>query len=119
MEPIINPWLIYAVNMCGDLKELAMIGAILIVLPIVILGTDWSITISESDKKLYIKIEKYLIGILAVLLFLAVAIPTKETCLAMLAAYYVTPDNIQAVQGNIVDFVRQLVDVVKGVTNNG
>ena len=36
MKPIINLWLIYAVNMCGDLKSLAMIGAILIVLPITI-----------------------------------------------------------------------------------
>ena len=115
MEPIINPWLIYAVNMCGDFKVLATIGAILIVLPIGILANDLSITISENDKKLYIKIEKYLIGILAVLLFLAVAIPTKETCLAMLAAYYITPDNIQAVQGNIVDFVEQLANAVKGV----
>ena len=33
MELIINPWLIYAVNMCGNLKMLATIGAILIVLP--------------------------------------------------------------------------------------
>lgn len=115
MEPIINPWLIYAVNMCGDFKVLAMIGAIFIILPIGILATDLSITISENDKKLYIKIEKYLIGILAVLLFLAVAIPTRETCLAMLAAYYITPDNIQAVQGNIVDFVEQLANAVKGI----
>ena len=115
MEPIINPWFIYAVNMCGDFKVLAMIGAILIVLPIVILGTDYYIIISESDKKQYIKIEKYLIGIFAVLLFLAVAIPTKETCLAMLAAYYITPDNIQAVQGSTVDFVEQLANAVKGI----
>ena len=115
MEPIINPWLIYAVNMCGDFKVLAMMGAILIVFPIVILGINWSITISESDKKLYIKIEKYLIGILAVLLFFFFFIPTKETCLAMLAAYYITPDNIQAVQGNIVDFVEQLANAVEGI----
>ena len=115
MEPIINPWLIYAVNMCGDFKVLAIIGAIFIILPIGILANDLSITISENDKKLYIKIEKYLIGILAVLLFLAVAIPTKVTCLAMLAAYDIAPDNIQAVQGNIVDFAEQFANAVKGV----
>ena len=115
MEPIINPWLIYAVNICGDLKTLAMIGAILIVLPITIFSLEYLTAVSDSDKKCYIKIEKYLIGILIVLSFLAVVIPDRETCLAMLAVYYITPDNIQVVQGNIIDFVEQLANAVKGV----
>ena len=114
MEPIINPWLIYAVNMCGSLKEVATIIAILITLPIII-GMNITMEVNKEDKEFYIRIEKYLIGALVVLLFLAVAIPTKETCLAMLAAYYITPDNIQAVQGNIVDFVEQLANAVKGI----
>ena len=84
-------------------------------LPIMILSIEYSMVIYESDKKRYIKIGKYLIVIFAVLSFLAVVIPDKETCLAMLAAYYITPDNIQAVQGNIVDFVGQLANAVKGV----
>ena len=115
MEPIINPWLIYAVNMCGSLKEVASIIATLIALPISIIGINIMMEVNKDDKKFYIRIEKYLIGAFVVLLFLAVAIPTKETCLAMLAAYYITPDNIQAVQGNIVDFVEQLANAVKGV----
>lgn len=115
MEPIINPWLIYAVNMCGSLKEVATIIAILITLPITVIGINITIEVNEEDKKFYIRIEKYLIGAFVVLLFLSIAIPTKETCLAMLAAYYITPDNIQAVQGNIVDFVEQLANAVKGI----
>ena len=115
MEPIINPWLIYVVNMCGSLKEVATIIAILITLPILIIGINITMEVNKEDKEFYIRIEKYLIGAFVVLLFLAVAIPTKETCLAMLAAYYITPDNIQAVQGNIVDFVEQLANAVKGV----
>ena len=115
MEPIINPWLIYAVNMCGSLKEVATIIAILITLPISIIGINITMEVNKEDKEFYIRIEKYLIGAFVVLLFRAVAIPTKETCLAMLAAYYITPDNIQAVQGNIVDFVEQLANAVKGI----
>ena len=84
-------------------------------LPIMILSIEYLMAIYESDKKRYIKIGKYLIVIFAVLSFLAVVIPDKETCLAMLAVYYITPDNIQAVQGNIVDFVGQLANAVKGV----
>ena len=84
-------------------------------LPIMILSIEYSMVMYESDKKRYIKIGKYLIVIFAVLSFLAVVIPDKETCLAMLAVYYITPDNIQAVQGNIVDFVGQLANAVKGV----
>ena len=115
MELIINPWLIYAVNMCGNLKEIATIIAILIALPISIIGINITMEVNKEDKEFYIRIEKYLIGAFVVLLFLSVAIPNKETCLAMLAAYYITPDNIQAVQGNIVDFVEQLVNAVKGI----
>ena len=115
MEPIINPWLIYAVNMCGDFKQVATIIAILIILPILIIGVSTTMEVKEEDKKFYIRIEKYLIGAFVVLLFLSVAIPTKETCLAMLAVYYITPDNIQAVQGNIIQFVEQLANAVKGV----
>ena len=115
MEPIINPWLIYAVNICGSLKEVAKIITILITLPISIIGMNITMEVNEKDKKFYIRIEKYLIGAFVVLLFLSVAIPTKETCLAMLAAYYITPDNIQVVQGNIVDFVEQLSNAVKGI----
>ena len=84
-------------------------------LPIMILSIEYSMVIYESDKKRYIKIGKYLIVIFAVLSFLAVVIPDKETCLTMLAVYYITPDNIQAVQGNIIDFVGQLANAVKGV----
>ena len=35
--------------------------------------------------------------------------------MTMLALQYVTPDNIQAVQGNIVDFVGQIAEAVKNV----
>ena len=84
-------------------------------LPIMILSIEYSMVMYESDKKRYIKIGKYLIVIFAVLSFLAVVIPDKETCLTMLAVYYITPDNIQVVQGNIIDFVGQLANAVKGV----
>lgn len=54
MEPIINSWIIYAVNICGDLKSLAMIGAILIVLPIMILSIEYSMVMYESDEVIYL-----------------------------------------------------------------
>jgi len=33
----------------------------------------------------------------------------------MLAASYTTPDNIQAVQGNIIAFITKIADGIKGV----
>ena len=115
MEPIINPWFIYAVNMCEDFKIVVTIIAIFILIIVSIIAINIMTVVSEEEKKFYIKTEKYLIGVFVVSLFLAVAIPNKETCLAMFAAYYITPDNIQAVQGNIIDFVEQLANAVKGV----
>ena len=42
-----------------------------------------------------------------------ILIPTKEDMLAMLALSYVTPDNIQLVQDNIVDFITKIVDACR------
>jgi hypothetical protein len=40
-------------------------------------------------------------------------IPSKDTLLAMLAMQYITPDNIQMVQGNIVEFIKQISEAVQ------
>lgn len=42
-----------------------------------------------------------------------IIVSSKDTLIAMLAATYITPDNIQAVQGNIIDFVKQIVKATK------
>lgn len=116
MEPIINPTLIYLVGFCGDLKEFLFIAFFLSAIP-----TIWYIVmflLSINDKKENEYNNKRVRGfvILSFVLWLLFAIiPSRQTALAMLATYYITPDNVQIVQGNVVEFIRQIVQAVEVV----
>lgn len=109
MEPIISPWIIYSVSVLSKIEVVSTIGAIVLsVLAAVLFGVA-----ADGGDEDMIKASKWIFAVDAVAIFLAVVIPDKDTMMTMLAAQYVTPDNIQLVQGNIVDFVGQLSDAIK------
>ena len=109
LEPIISPWIIYAVSLLDKINAvatfIAVVSGVLAFLSIIgaFLEED------EKCKRIFKKctIVAVIAGTIGAL------VPDKQLMLTMLAAQYVTPDNIQAVQGNIVDFVGQLSDAVK------
>lgn len=110
MEPIISPWIIYGIGAINNLWVVAVLAIIISCLGtlVVILGNS---CIDEQD----IKILKILSVVFSMAVILLVVLPSKNTMLTMLALYYVTPDNVQAVQGNIVDFVNQIANAIKNV----
>ncbi len=77
---------------------------------VVVLGSS-----SPDIDELGMKILKVSSITFLVAIGLLIILPSKDTMLTMLALYYVTPDNIQMVQGNIVDFVGQITQAVKEV----
>lgn len=109
MEPIINPWIVYGIGMISKLSIVAFLAMIisLVGMLIFVIGD----APFENDKQK--KILKILLAIFLVATVFLVILPTRDTMLTMLALYYVTPDNVQAVQGNIVDFVSQIMNAVK------
>ena len=108
MEPIISPWIIYGVSV------LTKLGVAIHVLLFLFL-TALLLTLPAMDAEGIEKWRKrFAIGVL-VFGFLDILMPDKDTMLTMLALQYVTPDNIQAVQSNIVDFVGQITQAVKDV----
>ena len=108
MEPIISPWLFYLVGIAGYVKGALILGAGILgfLSVIVILDCD-----EKSDRKFYIRV----CIAAAVILLLAALIPDRQTAYSMLAASVITPDNIQAVQGNIVDFVANVAKSIQEV----
>lgn len=142
MEPIISPWLLYLINFITNLHLLVMpvfglsavfsLGLLIDIASAQMNNEDYfshyksfgySDANAERAKELEIKKKvdemkvkvkwfklSFIIFCVSSLLFMF--LPDRETILAMLAASYVTPDNIQAVQGNIVDFVSQIVNAV-------
>lgn len=109
MEPIISPWIIYALDVFDKLYFTCIIlmlccGTISILMAIAC-DMDLSDSIMQYAKKLAI--------VTAICAVVLIIVPKKDTLIAMLAAAYITPDNFQAVQGNIIDFVKQIIEATK------
>ena len=112
MEPIINPWIVYGIDVISKLSVVAFIMVIASLIGVLIFAMNDSTYGNDEHEN---KIFKILLIVLLVATVFLVILPSKDTMLTMLALYYVTPDNIQAVQGNIVDFVSQIAQAVKDV----
>jgi len=108
MEPIISPWIVYGVTVLTKLG--IAIHALAILSFIALLFTIPVLDVKDAEKWR----KRFAIGVL-VFGLLDILMPDKDTMLTMLALQYVTPDNIQAVQSNIVDFVGQIANAVKDV----
>ena len=108
MEPIISPWFFYLVGIAGQIQTTLILGAgtLGFLSVIVILDCD-----EKSDRKFYIRV----CIAAAVILLLAALIPDRQTAYSMLAASVITPDNIQAVQGNIADFIMNIAKSMQEV----
>lgn len=111
MDFVVDPRIIYGLYVLTMLRYTA-IGMILASLLIIIIAGIYSLDDYEEyevDIKKWVKRGLISAGISFIPVLL---IPDKDTCLTLLALYYVTPDNIMAVQGNIVDFVGKLAEAV-------
>lgn len=111
MEPIINPWVFYFINVLDRLSTGIAIGMFVCIAVITFAGMayyDYDAT--DVTKRRSVKMIK--VAVILFTLFGAVQIgfPDKRTMYQMLAASYVTPANIETVQNNVVDLVRQIAD---------
>jgi hypothetical protein len=111
MEPIISPWIIYAVNFAAKISVIATIAAFIIGTAMTLACFLFFLEDSKSAGSFLKKAWIPFAACVAIIIF----IPDKETLMTMIAVQYVTPDNISAVQGNIVDFVGQIAQAVKDV----
>ena len=115
MNPIISPWLVYLASVLTTISHVAtvaiMAGSTVIVVCIIAMGLTFN-----EDEYIWnksIKIMKITGIVMVVSVLIVTLIPSRNDMLAMFALSYITPDNIQLVQGNIVDFVKQIAQAVK------
>jgi len=109
MEPIVSPWVIYAVQLLDNLCGICKILFVLSIIAIIVLA----LPVIFEDEDLPKKYLKTVVIIAAVCGGMVIIIPNKETMITMIATSYITPDNIQIVQGNIVEFIRQISEAVQ------
>jgi len=92
MEPIINPWIFYLIELFAEIDStafiIAVLGGIGLIAVIVFVIDNWN---AEDFRKLI----KWPAIITISGLVLMGLIPTEETMIKMLVASFITPDNVE------------------------
>lgn len=117
MNPIVNPLWFYVINVLSTLNEVSHVLAFLSTASsLLFVGLYIAESHEDEENQINFKIYvKYSLICLVVSSILMILIPTKSVLYQMLVASYVTPDNIQIVQNNTVQFIQQVVDALKEV----
>ena len=116
MEPIINPWFIYWINIITNLHAaFGFASAISLVIFLFAVCGLSSVHLNEEEQFTAKKIMKISAAILFLAGIILIFLPDKETMMTMLTLQYTTPDNIQIVQGNVVEFVKNIAEAAKGL----
>lgn len=110
MEPIVSPWVFYAISLCG---KVSAVGQFIMFASVVVFII--SLAFYFGDEKLSADLKKatkiaFVLFIVGGIIFLLV--PNKETAITMLTASIITPDNVTAVQNNAVDFIQKIAKAV-------
>lgn len=133
MNPIINPWSIYLINVLSELKNF-FIAAVVVAIFVGIGSAIYFLTViadpyyDEDDEKDQNKIlnikkcfKKSVVGLIISAL-LVVITPSKDTMYTMLALDNLTTDNIQAIGKtgkDVIDYVSDQIDkIVNGNQSN-
>lgn len=96
-EPIISPWLIYAIDILNSISNVATIVCVLSLAFISIMffenlmGIDLTSEFIQDQARFYKRIAVVFIASFLV----ATIVPNKQTSYEMLAAAYVTPANVE------------------------
>lgn len=121
MKPIINPVAIYVINLMGSLRVGLIIGAVIFAALTIFCAAeymDMKDGNSDEDKQMtkdfYRSSKRFLICFVLTLI-LVVFVPSKDTCVEMLVASYVTPDNIDAGVEKTKESIDYIVEKIKEV----
>ena len=114
-EPLINPWIFYMVDVLNTFRQ--VIGAIAII-GVGVIGT-WTIigTMECGFKEMLSTIRKYKRFVICICIagLLTVFIPAQDTIYKMIAATYITQENIENVGESIDKIADKLVEKINQV----
>lgn len=102
MEPIISPWIIYALPLVNALIAVLSVVSMLAMTTLIILYTD-----DDFREVMGTQVVKITWIVFIISGLLAIFIPTKETLVAMYVANQVTPDNLNHAQEIITTIIKQ------------
>lgn len=102
MEPIISPWVIYALPLVNVFIVIMMTVALLALAMLIVAYTDKAF---KGDRGTVLT--KTLWAVLIISGLLAILTPSKNTLIAMYVANQVTPDNLSNAQEIITAIIKQ------------
>ena len=109
--PIINPWIFYLTELLSYIDSVlnALITIIVsaLIISIVIYSFDFYYQDEDESKLVKKWLKKGIIGLIIVVLFAGI-IPSKKTIYQMLAANYVTYENVETAS----DIIKDSVDYI-------
>lgn len=112
-EPIISPWIIYAINLGEHISVVAFFGTL------ICFGLYWIATglrhdyPNDKDAVAEAKtIQKWTLPIGIVCLLLCILIPSEEVCYQMLIASYVTPENINTTIDGTENLTKRALELI-------
>ena len=119
-EPIISPWVFYWTETMSQIRDVVNIVVFMIVV-ISISFTFMCLICKKEDREKYISEETFgrvikgliIVGVISMVGY--IFIPTKETMYKMLAASYITQENIEHVGESIDKIADKLVEKINQV----
>lgn len=114
MTPVISPFVIYLITILSSIKFFACVGfAFLCVSPVFVMY--WAFETDDEVTQVFKRLKPYYIGLSVFFIMCMLFIPDKNTLITMLVVSYITPDNINLVEGHLADFVLNIIQAVKDV----
>lgn len=118
-EPIISPWIIYAIDVCNSIKGISVIFSVLGLFAIVFVFIYIIIIENEDDKAFvdvirYKKLLKRLTIFTTAFIIVSIIIPDRRVGYTMLATQYITEENVL----KAADMVDKIADKIIRVKNN-
>ena len=102
MEPIISPWIIYALPLVDTLIAVLSVVSMFAMATLIVIYID-NIFFEATGTT----IVKVIWAVFIISTLLAIFIPNKETLIAMYVANQVTPDNLNHAQEIITTIIKQ------------
>lgn len=122
--PIINPWIIYLISLCHNLKFISIIAICITVVAVVIIGLscgfeEYDCCDKEDAKAIrqyYMEWIKIPAIVLICSLVFGIVLPNEKTCYTMLVSSQLTEENIHNVGDNakeVVDYIFEKIQEVQ------
>ena len=109
MEPIIPPMWIYLIHLASTLRFAAIYTLCASIVILIFIYAGAIELIRDSNKKFWLK--TFAITVIVCVLILML-IPDEDMLYAMIAASFITPDNISIGEDHLIDLVTKIAKII-------